>query len=102
MVRAQGLPQVMVALVSDMMFFCWVIPSGILGYFLNLCLRLKKEGPETRTVSSRPCLALIGGANQQGRRHEALEIEFLQYQKKNHIKVRIVNMIKNHLKQLCC
>ena len=64
---------------SDMMFFCWVIPWRILDYFLNLCLWLKKEGPEIRTVSTQPCLALIGGVNQQSRRHEAPKIQSLQF-----------------------
>ena len=39
-------------------------PWGILGYFLNLCLRLKRQSLEDRTVSS-TCRALAGGTGPQ-------------------------------------
>ena len=39
-------------------------PGGILDYFLNLCLRLKRQSLEDRTVSS-TCRALAGGTGPQ-------------------------------------
>ena len=62
--------------------------------FLNLCLRLKSKGPETRSVSSQ-CLALIGGAEIQSRRRNHPMIHQIEIKNIKPIKVRIVSTMSH-------